>query len=597
MMRFISVVLFLGILLQGMTQGIDTVEFKGVTIEFKRIEPMIGKTIQLDSVLYSANTLGQVLQENTAFHIKNYGNGQLATATFRGTTAQHTQIQFNGVSISNPLLGMSDLSTIPTALFNEVSIHAGGNSVINGAGGIGGIIQIGRNYKEAMSIQVSVNSMQSLEHSLKWNSIHKKWKFNTSYQMLENNNAFSYIDYTQASLPKTIRTNNQLAQQSVAQSIGYQIKKNWILETHGLYSQSQRNNTGTLLSNSYAQQTDQLQLIQIRSVITHAKAKTTILLHQHNQSLDYSELNTNGIYRSTNRQFAFKLEKKILKKARLEWNLDIQKTEASSTGFAEIKSRNGILNAVHFFAPLKNFHLEGVVRQDIIDNKTTPTLGSIAIQKPLKRKRNLYFKLNRNYRLPSLNDLYWEVGGNPNLLPEQALQAELGFHTKSMELTAFSHEVSNWIQWQPTTNSNWAAHNIKNVRVFGLELIKNHRFKGFQLQHQTALTRSIDLENNNQLIYTPFFTWNGRLAKTYKKFHFILDHQVTGRRFLTSNNDSYMPWFQTTNLRVSKILKSKKEHHKFEVAIRNLFNQSYQVVAWYPMPLRNVQLTYNYIIR
>ena len=58
-------------------------------------------------------SLSDLLSESTSVFIKNHGRGALATASFRGTAASHTQVSWNGININSPLAGMVDFSMIP----------------------------------------------------------------------------------------------------------------------------------------------------------------------------------------------------------------------------------------------------------------------------------------------------------------------------------------------------------------------------------------------------------------------------------------------------------------------------------------------------
>ena len=45
-------------------------------------------------------------------HLDVYKRQTLSTVAFRGTSPSHTQVTWNGMRINNPMLGMTDFSTI-----------------------------------------------------------------------------------------------------------------------------------------------------------------------------------------------------------------------------------------------------------------------------------------------------------------------------------------------------------------------------------------------------------------------------------------------------------------------------------------------------
>ena len=62
---------------------------------------------------YRGGTAADVLGARLVLYIKNYGPGQLATLSLRGTSAQHTAVLWNGLNIALPTLGQNDLALLP----------------------------------------------------------------------------------------------------------------------------------------------------------------------------------------------------------------------------------------------------------------------------------------------------------------------------------------------------------------------------------------------------------------------------------------------------------------------------------------------------
>ena len=82
----------------------------------------------------------------------------------------------------------------------------------------------------------------------------------------------------------------------------------------------------------------------------------------------------------------------------------------------------------------------------------TPQLGLEA--SVYKNIMVLFASIGRNYHIPSMNDLYWVPGGNPDLLAEDAWNGELGLEMKmpafektKIRINAFGSKTDNWIRW------------------------------------------------------------------------------------------------------------------------------------------------------
>ena len=78
--------------------------------------------------------LTDLLQFNTPLAFKSYGPGQLATVSFRGTSANHTAVLWNGIDINQPNLGQTDFSTLPVAGFDRL---VGAVWFVGECGGVG----------------------------------------------------------------------------------------------------------------------------------------------------------------------------------------------------------------------------------------------------------------------------------------------------------------------------------------------------------------------------------------------------------------------------------------------------------------------------
>ena len=72
---------------------------------------------KFDSLALKENialSMADILTFNSSVFVKSYGRATLSTVAFRGTSPSHTQVTWNGMRINNPMLGMTDFSTIPS---------------------------------------------------------------------------------------------------------------------------------------------------------------------------------------------------------------------------------------------------------------------------------------------------------------------------------------------------------------------------------------------------------------------------------------------------------------------------------------------------
>ncbi|HCY01216.1 MAG TPA: TonB-dependent receptor, partial [Bacteroidales bacterium] len=125
--------------IQDSTFQIQVVEISADRIFRKETAGM--KETQVDTLvlLQKVNlSLSELLSENTPVFIKSHGRGALATASFRGTAASHTQVNWNGININSPMAGMVDFSLIPVYIIDEMNLKHGTASIADQSGGLGG---------------------------------------------------------------------------------------------------------------------------------------------------------------------------------------------------------------------------------------------------------------------------------------------------------------------------------------------------------------------------------------------------------------------------------------------------------------------------
>ena len=124
------------------TIKLKTVEIVGERESVEALKPLVMK--KLDTLVLqskSTSTLSDLLIQHSPVFIKTYGPGGISTASFRGTTASHTLVLWNGFQLNAPSLGQVDFSTIPVFLADDVSLNWG-SGTSNNSGGLGGAVNI-----------------------------------------------------------------------------------------------------------------------------------------------------------------------------------------------------------------------------------------------------------------------------------------------------------------------------------------------------------------------------------------------------------------------------------------------------------------------
>ncbi|WP_081490434.1 TonB-dependent receptor [Pontibacter sp. BAB1700] len=88
---------------------------------------------------YASGTIADALQSRTPVFLKTNGASGISTPSFRGTSATHTAVLWNGLNISQPALGQSDLSLLPLSSIGSIAVQHGAAGAMYGSGAIGGL--------------------------------------------------------------------------------------------------------------------------------------------------------------------------------------------------------------------------------------------------------------------------------------------------------------------------------------------------------------------------------------------------------------------------------------------------------------------------
>jgi iron complex outermembrane receptor protein len=262
-------------------------------------------------------------------------------------------------------------------------------------------------------------------------------------------------------------------------------------------------------------------------------------------------------------------------------------------------------------------NLNLMIRQDWIDFNVVPVTPYFGFDLRVIRERDLIFKGNiaRNYHYPTLNDLYWQPGGNPGLKPEQGYSYELGLEYKldlkklglSTELSAFRSDINDWIIWVPSYRGYWEPRNIDRVLSQGIEYsigLQGLLGKvGYKVAGSYAYTGSVnygdpltwgDESYGKQLVYIPLHSGNLMVNLSYRGFYATYQHNSYSERFTTSSNDiSRRDWlypYYMNDLIIGKEFRIRKVAINAEFKIYNLFDETYHSVLYRPMPGRNYML-------
>jgi iron complex outermembrane receptor protein len=656
---------------QGLKDSIFTIEEVQVSSNFDFIKEEAGmKEIRIDSMILqnqvNAN-LSDLLGENTTIILKDYGRGALSTASFRGTAPSHTQVSWNGMNINSPMLGMVDFSLIPVFIIDQLTIQYGAASIASQSGGLGGMIEInnkadwtnrfgGKLYLDKGSFHTQNGFAQVDIGSPAFQSKTRIYANSSLNDYIFVNKNIIELDPESGKLYHPVQKNSNAAfkKSGFTQEFYLRDSSNWTLSNKS-WIQNGNRSVPTMLSNEYAESDLQINNIQSDQTFKNVSeivwyrpsgkltARSGIDLQQLNYRMDSQiiGLGNNTNVDSKSRMFSWNtlinLEKKISEmfSAELKGSLYKQNIssydDVSSLGYDTSRVVTSFFGGI--YASLTNqLQFSTQIRKDIASDYQAPIIYAFGINyKPVDDK-DLIVKGNfsRNYHHPGLNDLYWEPGGNPELLAEEGYTSEVSAiyiftnHTFTINssITGYISGINNWIMWLPGFKGYWEPVNIDRVNASGVEYyLSLNYYLGktvFKLSGNIAYTKtvninsSIDPENASsisQLPLIPIFSGNVFASVQRHGYYIHFQNSSMGKRNLLSSNADLSntdqnevirsinaDYFYTmyphylNKLSIGKSFSLKNSILSAELYIDNLFNETYRNVLQRFMPGRSYNI-------
>jgi len=602
----------------------DTIKIKEVVISGNKFisDPSGYKKTTIDSSVlfnYSSGNLSDMLSENTDIFIKSYGMGGTATPAFRGTGASHTLIDWNGIDINSPMLGQSDLSLIPVGLIDDISIYFGGASIPLNSGGIGGTINLETKpvwkRETLISMNTGMGSFGRYTGLLKVRTGNYRFQTVTKVFFQNSENNFRYLNTEISADPVwQTRTNNQVRQKGFMQEFYFRKEKN-IGSVRIWYQSADRNLPASILSqqpNSGETQLDE----SLRTMLTY-----DILKGESNISLTgawiFSRLNYfNNLASIDSRNMSeiltlkAGLQKPIGENTKLKIVLDEKSSLIRSNNYNHNESNNTATLTASVERNRGRFGTMVLLRELFNNHSILIPDFSAGLQYRLFTGKNYFIKANisRNSKIPSMNDMFWEPGGNPDLKNEYALIYEISYEMNQKisdpfnlkyDMAVFRYSIKDMIQWHPGEYSYWTADNIKTVNSTGLEssvsldYILNNLNAALNAGYSftKAVAGGPKIENDGsvgkQLMYIPENQFNVSFRIGFGSFYTSWMADFTGKRYITVDNSKYLPGYFINNFKTGVRLPVKSSYIDLNFNVDNLFNKNYQSIAFYPLPGRS----------
>ena len=617
------------------TITLKTVEVTAEKTSLEVLKPLVAR--KLDTLVLqskSTSSLSDLLIQHSPVFIKTYGPGGVSTASFRGTTASHTLVLWNGFQLNAPTLGQVDFSTIPVFLADDVSLNWG-SGTSNNSGGLGGSVSIDNMNRFGdgflLDLKQTYGSFNTWGSFLTVGNYGKKFSFRVKAYRNSSDNDFEYENL--ATIPhQTMKQRNaDFVDYGVMPELSFMLK-NSVISVSSWNQWNNRNlppimpNVFNVNSEEWTRDNFSRNFLSFKTYWSNGslQLKSAAFVENQRYFLETRNPVTNDVVTYINsdnhalvlHQIA-NLEQQLYKswtlKAKLQWDNE----RVRSNNYVGRKLRNVVsAYAAINGDPFDCANLNLTARYDWTDGKPMGLFPTVTFSYQLPFYKAVSFTLgySHNYRNPSLNDLYWYPGGNPDLLPENGrtvdLAVKFGLQREHFKLDfrtgGYFSNVKNWIQWMPTSYRFWVPENVAKVFARGIEnhvdasfvkadwtvtLSGNYVFTVTTDESEKAIAQGT---NGRQLIYIPRHHANLFLNTQWKTWNLSYTLEITGRRSTSYDAQQFfaydLPAYTLHHVSLGKQI------HQFRIELRchNLTNKDYQNVIWRAMPGRSFEVMVNY---
>ena len=664
-MRRFFYILVIALCLAHVVQAQDDVRrniaIKEVTVYGQRPMKDIGvQRTRIDSAVLKENvslSMADVLAFNSSIFVKSYGRATLSTVSFRGTSPSHTQVTWNGMKINSPMLGMTDFSMIPSYFIDDASLLHGTSSVNETGGGLGGAVRLSTKPAQAdgfgLQYVQGVGSFKTFDEFLRLTYGDDHWQLSTRAVYSSSPNDYKYrnrdkkeniyddeMNIIGSYYPIERNRSGSYKDLHLLQEIYYNTGRGDRFGLNAWYINSNRELQ--MLTTDYGDAADfdnRQREHTFRGVLSwdHLRSDWKLAakagyIHTW-MAYDYERDPGNGIMQTMTRSRS--RINTFYGQADGEYYLDKWLFTASLTAhqhMVESRDKNIILqqgnkavvgydtNRMELssslsakWRPSDRVGVSAVLREELFGDTFSPLIPALFVDGVISQRGNIMAKasLSRNYRFPTLNDLYFLPGGNPDLKPERGWTYDAGLsfavgrdgvYSLSGSASWFDSYISDWILWLPTTKGFFSPRNVKDVHAYGVELQSSLEVAlspsmQLTLDGTYSWTPSInegepmspaDKSVGKQLSYVPEHTATVTGRLTWRSWSLLYKWNYYSKRYTMSSNDlslsGTLPTYFMNNVTLEKGLSFAWADLSLKLAVNNLFDEEYLSVLSRPMP-------------
>lgn len=590
-------------------------QLQGFEIKSKRFSEKISgvKIEKIDSIYVKTlenSSLSTLLSKTTSLSIKSYGVSGLSSVSVRGAGTSHTAVVWNGLNLQNVMNGSVDFNLIPSNFLSNIQINYNGMSTLYGSGAIGGSILLKNNpeYNQGFAVNIGLGAGSFFSYlaniNLSYSNKNASLSVKSYYKQSRNN--FRFTDLTSMGQPEKKQENAREKHNGILFDYYQLVDKKNVLSYNIWYHKSDRE-IPPVMFQQFADAFQKDEGLKMSSEWKNSGEKHVFYFRSGmvTDRYHYNEKSKNIF--ADNKSISWiteaETELKVFKNHLLMIGLHYDLSKGLTDNYTHSVNQQEIAFFSSYLIKNKNgkWNIQLGMRQGYDLRSLLPFLPSIGADFKITKSLSMFVNANRNYRKPTLNDLYWHPGGNINLKPEKGFSEELGvkqnFSMKNTSLyytmSFFNNNISDWIIWLPSANY-WTPQNIQSVWNRGIDLslgvdfrMKTHLLKisSKSTYVKSTVQKSTNAQAlNKQMIYTPEITSNFTIFYHVKFFGCMFSMDYYSKRYASPDHDLYLKGYTIGNFNTYFDITLNRWILNVYAEVNNLWSTTYQNVMWYPMP-------------
>ena len=574
-------------------------------------------------------TLNAILQQSSPALIRSYGhNGASSSVSLRGAGASRTQVSWEGFPLNSLTMGGNELSMITASNFNSIAINHSASATYFGSGTFGGAIELKNtpNWKQnkKISFAYTEGSFNTKNVGSQINIGNKNIQYFGSIFYNTSDGNFPYFD--SISQENTVRKNANYFGYGTIQNLHVKLTENVYLQV-GAWYQVKHMNIPNIIGNNSSMIETQIDsslktFVTLKGIFKNSSITYRTAIINDYQLYTKKPANipiyfTYSVIESFKNLHSIQYRKfhsnKLTSIVELQGNLNSaevtnyndKKTEYSTSGMYAIQYKTNKLQS------------NASIKKELNSQYQIPLIYNIGSQYYLyKNKMILRANFGTKYRTPTFNDLYWEIWGNPDLLPEYGYSFEIGNQYTLLEnknsqiitdINVFNSVIHDMILWNQE-GSVWHPINLAEATIQGIEFrlkqlttLKKCKLKNtFGLDYNNSHISQVYSDSNSeatlghQLYYVPKYSMLYNSELTIKKFTFSVFTNFLSSRYYSF--DDKLKSTITLDGAISYSHKTENITSYFIFQSKNITNTQYELVRSYPMPGRYFEFSIQFYL-